>query len=146
VANATYKIGGKLWLYSGDKAAWHFLTLPKKESATIKKKFGDTLKKGWGSVPVTVKIGKTTWNTSIFPDKSRGAYLLPVKSTVRKKERLESGKAIDYSVSITTKVCSRGHLFSGGGSCYLCWPSSPKKGAGRKTDHQGIKIIKYGKK
>lgn len=47
------------------------------------------MKRGWGSLPVMATIGKTTWKTSIFPDKKRGAYLLPIKAEVRKKEEIE---------------------------------------------------------
>ncbi len=74
----------KVWVYPG-MAGWHFVTVPKKQSGNIKRVFGD-IKRGWGSLPVMATIGKTTWKTSIFPDKKRGAYLLPIKAEVRKKE------------------------------------------------------------
>ncbi|QOV92362.1 DUF1905 domain-containing protein [Humisphaera borealis] len=32
-----------------------------------------------------------TWQTSVFPDKKRGAFLLPVKAAVRKAEHLIIG-------------------------------------------------------
>jgi hypothetical protein len=73
-------------------AGWHFVTLPKKESDEIKKNFG-AKKRGWGSLRVTATIGKTTWKTSIFPDKKAGAYLLPLKAEVRKKEGIGEGDA-----------------------------------------------------
>jgi Domain of unknown function (DUF1905) len=82
----------KVWLYPG-MAGWHFVTLPKKQSNEIKKRFGD-FKRGWGSLPVTATIGKTQWKTSIFPDKKAGAYLLPIKSDVRKKEHIHTGDSI----------------------------------------------------
>ncbi len=82
----TYKMHAKVWVYPG-MAGWHFVTLPKKQSDNIKKVFGD-MKRGWGSLPVMATIGKTTWKTSIFPDKKRGAYLLPIKAEVRKKEKI----------------------------------------------------------
>lgn len=95
-----YKIKARVWLYPGGTAAWHFLTIPKKESAKIKKEFGAHAK-GWGSLPVRVTIGETSWNTSIFPDKKAGAYLLPLKAAVRKKEALFAGDTIALSFSIT---------------------------------------------
>ncbi len=58
--------------------------LSKKQSAEITARFG-LMKRGWGSLPVIVAMGKTTWKTSIFPDKKAGAYLLPLKAEVRKK-------------------------------------------------------------
>ena len=40
---------------------------------------------------VKVSIGRTKWATSIFPDRKRGTYLLPVKKEVRKAEGLQAG-------------------------------------------------------
>ncbi|MEK7134572.1 MAG: DUF1905 domain-containing protein [Patescibacteria group bacterium] len=89
----------ELWLYPTEAAAWHFITLPKKESEAIKKtQIGP--RRGWGSVPVSVTIGKTTWQTSIFPDKRLGAYVLPVKATVRAKEGLRAGRGVRVSISL----------------------------------------------
>jgi hypothetical protein len=93
-----FKMRAKVWLYSG-KAAWHFITLPKKQSAEIKAQFG-MMKKGWGSLPVTVTIGNTSWKTSIFPDERRGAYLLPIKADVRKKENISAGETIEFLLEV----------------------------------------------
>ncbi len=89
----------KVWLYSGGKAAWHFVTLPQKESDLIKELFAP-VKRGWGSVPVRVTIGETSWNTSIFPDKKAGAYLLPLKANVRKSEGVSEGDTIRFTVEM----------------------------------------------
>lgn len=80
-------------------AGWHFLTIPKKESENIKKKFGN-MKRGWGSLPVRITVGKTTWDTSIFPDKSSGTYLLPLKAMVRKKEGIFAKDRITFFLEI----------------------------------------------
>ena len=88
----------EIWLYPG-KAAWHFVTLPKNLSQEIKEVYGH-LARGWGSLPVEVTIGKTTWKTSIFPDKKSDSYLLPIKSIVRKSERLDVGQKIRLLVSV----------------------------------------------
>ncbi len=78
---------------------WHFVSVPKKQSEDIKEIFG-TPKRGWGSIPVIVTIGKTEWKTSIFPDKQSGGYLLPLKSEVRKKEQIFSDDTISFSLTI----------------------------------------------
>ena len=80
-------------------AGWHFVTLPKKQSEIIKKTFG-AMRRGWGSLPVVATIGKTGWETSIFPDKKTGAYLLPLKADVRKKENVMAGKLISFRMQI----------------------------------------------
>lgn len=88
----------EVWLYPG-MAGWHFLSVPKKQSEEIKKVFG-AMKRGWGSLPVVVTIGKTSWKTSIFPDKKTDSYLLPLKSDIRKKESLAAGDTITFVVEI----------------------------------------------
>ncbi len=40
-------------------------------------------------IPVHVQIGKTEWQTSLFP--KDGRYVVPVKASVRKAEHLEEG-------------------------------------------------------
>lgn len=87
----------KLWIYEG-KGAWYFVTLPKDISKSIK--FFAGQRPGWGSLRVTVRVGKTTWKTSIFPDTKAGAYLLPVKADVRAKERLEPGRNMAVKLGI----------------------------------------------
>jgi hypothetical protein len=88
----------KVWLYSG-KATWHFVTLPKNQSAAITRFYG-SLKRGWGSLPVRVTIGKTQWTTSIFPDRKAGAYILPLKADIRKKEQIREGDTLRFVLEI----------------------------------------------
>ena len=94
-----YKLRSEVWLYPGASAAWHFISIPPKQSEEIKKLFGDHAR-GWGSLPIVAQIGKTSWKTSIFPDKKTGAYLLPLKADVRRKENLLAGEAVTFSIVI----------------------------------------------
>lgn len=94
-----YTLQAKLWLYPGENAAWHFLTVPKKESENIKKTFGKNAR-GFGSLPIIVHIGSTTWKTSIFPDSKSGTYILPVKAMVRKNEGLFEGDTVRFSIEV----------------------------------------------
>ncbi len=88
----------KVWVYTG-MGAWRFLTLPKKQGQDIKKQSG-ACARGWGSLPVSVTIGKTVWNTSIFPDKKSGSYLLPLKAKVRKAEKIVDDSTISFSITL----------------------------------------------
>ncbi len=81
-----YRLIGDMWLYPG-MSGWHFITIPADVSVDIRHQFGD-VKRGWGSLPVRVTVGDTTWETSIFPVKKFQGYLLPVKIEVRKKEKI----------------------------------------------------------
>jgi len=78
----SFTFTSELWMYQG-KGAWFFVTLPTSESEKIK--FFNQGRRGWGSVRAMVTIGKTKWQTSIFPDSKAGAYLLPIKADIRKK-------------------------------------------------------------
>ncbi len=82
----------RLWRYPGD-AAWYFLSVPKKESEMIRT-LTKGVRRGWGSVRVRVKVGKTSWDTSVFPDSRSGVFLLPVKATVRRAEGMDEGDTI----------------------------------------------------
>jgi hypothetical protein len=98
----TFTIQGKVWLYPG-AAGWHFVTLPTDESVTIAL-LATPLKRAWGSVGVTATIGTTSWQTSLFPDRKRGAYLLPVKASVRTKEKISAGDGITVTLEFTAKT------------------------------------------
>ncbi len=67
----------KLWKYERS-AAWYFVTLPRDVADDIKEVYGAS-SNGFGSIKVMVRIDQVSWETSIFPDKSSGSYLLPIK-------------------------------------------------------------------
>lgn len=93
-----YNVSAKVWLYPG-KAGWHFVTIPQDISEDIKNLFGDKAK-GWGSLPVAITLGSSTWNTSIFPDKKEEAYLLPLKKEIRKKENIQMDDSLTFLLEI----------------------------------------------
>jgi hypothetical protein len=52
---------------------------------------------------VEVTIGETRWSTSIFPDRKRGTYVLPVKKSVRIAEQLVAGAPAAVSLVVIDK-------------------------------------------
>jgi hypothetical protein len=101
----THTTTATLWIWTTDKApaSWHFLTLDGEVAEAIhafalmrRLEFG--AKRGWGSIKVTANIGDTSWQTSIFPAKDVGGWLLPVKAAVRKAEGLVEGDSVKISV------------------------------------------------
>lgn len=72
--------------------------LPTKQGQDIKKQYGANAK-GWGSLPVLVTIGKTTWQTSIFPDKQSGSYVLPLKAKVRQAEGISDKDMVKFQLT-----------------------------------------------
>lgn len=73
--------------------------IDKAQSEKIKKKYAGP-RRGFGAVRVSVKIGKTVWQTSIFPDKRSGTYLLPLKAKIRRAEGVFEGDAITFTLEI----------------------------------------------
>lgn len=98
MAISAYKLKSKVFVYPG-MSAWRFLGIPKKQGKEIKEKFGSRAK-GWGSLPVSVTIGKTTWDTSIFPDKKSGSYLLPLKAKIRTAEGISDDSTVSFSLTV----------------------------------------------
>jgi hypothetical protein len=93
-----YIVRSQIWRYKG-AAAWYFANLTTKQSAEVKAHHGATAR-GWGSIRVRVRIGKTEWSTSLFPDKKSGTYLFAIKADVRKAENLSDGDRITARVSV----------------------------------------------
>ncbi len=95
-----------VWLWTG-KGAWHFVTLPLDTAQQLKEidqiaftSLGAKPRRGWGSIPVTVTVGSSTWDTSIFPDKKSGSYFLPLKASIRKAEHIAVNDTIAIALSI----------------------------------------------
>ena len=85
-----------VWRYDG-QVAWYFLTLPVDLSEEIRAR---TERVGFGSVRVDVRIGATSWSTSVFPDKESGSFVLPVKAAVRRAEDLDDGSPARVHVTV----------------------------------------------
>lgn len=94
----TFTFSAPVWLYPG-KSAWHFITVPKETSQEIDEYFSH-VKRGWGSLPVSVRTGQTEWKTSIFPDKKTEAYLLPLKALARKQADIRVGDEAQVTLTI----------------------------------------------
>lgn len=94
-----------LWVYHG-KGTWHFINVPIEQSDQIKFFTSPDItgrkRRGWASVKVTATIGDVTWNTSIFPSKDSGTYVLPVKAEVRKKTAIGEGDEVEVKLEIKT--------------------------------------------
>ena len=91
-------ITGPLWIWTGENASWHFLTVPDEFSDRIRAHALGSLR-GFGSVRVEARIDDVIWRTSVFPMK-RGGYFLPVKADVRRK----AGIAADDQVTVEIEL------------------------------------------
>ena len=97
---------GPIWLWRGKakdgsptKAAWHFLTIDGDVAEALRAASpGRTA--AWGSIYVKAAIGGTHWETSVFPSKDVSGFLLPVKASVRKSERLVDGDVVSVTLTL----------------------------------------------
>lgn len=93
-----YEFDAELWLYQGH-AAWHFVTVAAAVSDAIEARSAGR-RRGFGSVRVRATIGATTWETSVFPDSTRRAFLLPVKRRVRDLEGITAGDRVRTTLEL----------------------------------------------
>ncbi len=84
---STFTFSSTLFRYTAGKWSWYFIRI-NQEDANYIRWIEDKHVQWWGSIPVEVTIGNSTWQTSIFPDKEK-TYLLPVKVYIRKQENLK---------------------------------------------------------
>lgn len=76
--------------------AWFFATLPEELSAELRELPAPP--RGFGSLRVRAEIGTTRWTTSIFF--SDGAFVLPLKKSVRTERGIEQGDIITVGLDI----------------------------------------------
>ncbi len=90
----------ELWVWDARRAeSWMFVSVPGDASEEIRDRFGGS-RRGFGSLRVRVVLGGSRWTTSIFPDKGRGCYVLPVKRSVRRAESLDEGDLAAVSIEL----------------------------------------------
>jgi hypothetical protein len=95
--NKVFTIKASVWLYPGLPAGggrWHFVTLDKELSAQIKKVYPK------GFVKIEATIGESTWRTSLFPHTQSQAYLLCIKTSIRKQEGIYEGDRVTVSIKL----------------------------------------------
>jgi hypothetical protein len=88
----------ELWAWEGP-ASWVFLSLPLEFAESVKLA-GFLSPRGWGSVRVAAEADGVRWETSLFPDKSSGSYILPVKAAVRRKLGVSAGDRLSLSLDL----------------------------------------------
>ena len=98
MASHRFSFTAEVWEHDGS-GSWHFASLPEADADDIDEMFGHRAG-GFGSVRVEVTIGRTTWLTSLFPDRKRGTYVLPLKKPVRVAEGLTAGRATTLRIVV----------------------------------------------
>jgi hypothetical protein len=87
------EFSGEIWFWRG----WHFVTVPDEESGALEAA-SPLVSYGWGMIPAAAQVGRTSWQTALFP--KDGRYLLPVKTSVRAAERLQLGDTVTVRLTV----------------------------------------------
>lgn len=91
-----FEFTGEIWHWRGP-SPFHFVTVPEEQAADIQALAADVTY-GWGMIPVQVRLGGTSWKTSLFP--KDGGYVLPLKDSVRRAESVELGDTIAVELTV----------------------------------------------
>ncbi|HEY5979124.1 MAG TPA: DUF1905 domain-containing protein [Microlunatus sp.] len=96
----TFEFESDLWIWRARREdGWTFLSVPVEVSDEIRELALARPPAGFGSVRVSVTLGSTTWQTSVFPGED-GRYALPVKKSVRRAEAVEAGDTVSISLRV----------------------------------------------
>jgi hypothetical protein len=93
-----YEFSAKIWRHAAPDS-WYFVSLPVHFSKEIRENL-KWQEEGWGRLKATAKIGASLWKTAIWFDTKMNTYLLPLKTEIRNKENLETGKTVEVMIWI----------------------------------------------
>ena len=90
------EFSGPIWEWRGP-APYHFVTVPEEQSQDIEA-ISAEVTYGWGCIPVSARVGKTSFTTSLLP--KEGGYIVPIKVAVRRAERIELGDIVELQLRV----------------------------------------------
>ncbi len=90
------EFSGEIWSWRGP-APYHFVWVPEDESAQLHTTAAG-VSYGWGMIPVGVRIGDTSWATSLWP--KDGRYVVPLKDAIRRAEGLDVGDLVSLRLEV----------------------------------------------
>jgi hypothetical protein len=95
-----FEFDAELWVWEARRDdSWTFVTVPPDFAEDVAELAAGP-RRGFGAVRVEVRIGTSIWRTSIFPDKARGSYVLPVKQAIRRAQSLGPGDVVRVSIEL----------------------------------------------
>lgn len=93
-----FEVRGRVWKHPG-KGGWHFIYIDKAVSQEIIDLLKGTKKVGFGFIPVQAKLGKSVWDTALFPSKEK-RYLMAIKRSIGRVEGTNEGDLIDVQLTL----------------------------------------------
>jgi hypothetical protein len=92
-----FSFSNTVWEWRGP-APYHFVSVPL-EIANEIKQLASAVTYGWGMIPVSGKIGSTSFSTSLWA--KNGTYAVPLKDAVRKAEGISIGDMVSVKLALT---------------------------------------------
>jgi hypothetical protein len=90
------EFSGEIWYWRGP-APHHFVTVPAHLCQELKG-ISAAVTYGWGMIPAQVRIGATTWKTSLFP--KDGGYIVPIRASAQRAESLSVGDVVTLRLDV----------------------------------------------
>lgn len=91
----SFLVKGSVWRWPGD-IGWCFIYLPKDLVDKIKKIKNNAK----GFVKIEARLGKSIWQTSLFPFTKEKTYLICIKKSIREKEGIFEGDKISIKIKL----------------------------------------------
>ncbi|MXP41927.1 DUF1905 domain-containing protein [Altererythrobacter soli] len=93
-----------IWTNEAERSSMGFVVVPQPAADAISayelaRRLELGKRRGFGSVKVTVRVGGSEWQTSVFPQKS-GTWFLPIKVAVRRAEGLDEGAPVEVELEL----------------------------------------------
>lgn len=95
----------ELWRWMPEppaKGSWHFVRITGPAADAIRARAFELramgAARGFGSVRVRASVDGVAFDSSAFPHKESGGYLLPVKAEVRRKAGVAEGDLVEVAV------------------------------------------------
>ncbi len=88
-----FKIKAQVWRWPGN-GGWHFITLDRELTEKIREKYGK------GMIKINAHVGKSFWQTSLFPHTKDRTYLICIKKVIRQKEGIYEGEVVTVKFEI----------------------------------------------
>ncbi|HEV7205432.1 MAG TPA: DUF1905 domain-containing protein [Jatrophihabitans sp.] len=90
------EIQGEIWFWKGP-SPWHFVSVPDDAAAALESASA-LVTYGWGMIPVTARLGASSWTTSLWP--KDGGYIVPIRAAVRKAEQVDVGDLVTVRLNV----------------------------------------------
>ena len=93
------QVTGEVFFWRGP-APHHFVGVPQDQCELLHEVAAEVTY-GWGMVPVTVRMGRATWPTSLWP--KDGGYIVPLRKDMRARAGVELGDTVTLTLTVDVR-------------------------------------------